>query len=166
MESKIVEILNRHQVMALATLRPDGWPQATMVHYVPVGIRPHFIISRRSQKFANISQDDRVSIALGPAEPDPRTLQGLSMAAHAQEVVDSARREEAWELICRRRKWPTGTPLPDFTAAAMFQARPRVISVIDYRNGSGHADLVSVGVDDIVTMKAARPDDWGFAPSA
>ena len=33
MEQKAVDILDKYRLMAIATLRPDGWPQATMVSY-------------------------------------------------------------------------------------------------------------------------------------
>lgn len=32
--TKILAPLNGHRVMTLATLRPDGWPQAATVSYV------------------------------------------------------------------------------------------------------------------------------------
>jgi hypothetical protein len=34
LKSKILELLDQHRIMTLATNRPDGWPQATTVAYV------------------------------------------------------------------------------------------------------------------------------------
>ncbi len=51
--------------MVLAALRPDGWPQATMVGYVSDGLVLYFAISRASQKLANRPATARVSIAIG-----------------------------------------------------------------------------------------------------
>jgi hypothetical protein len=34
LKSKILELLNQHRLMTIATNRPDGWPQATTVGYV------------------------------------------------------------------------------------------------------------------------------------
>jgi len=31
---KILGLLDAHRIMTIATLRPDGWPQATTVGYV------------------------------------------------------------------------------------------------------------------------------------
>ena len=31
---KILTLLDEHRIMTIATLRPDGWPQATTVGYV------------------------------------------------------------------------------------------------------------------------------------
>ena len=37
-ERKIVELLDQHRLMTVATNRPDGWPQATTVGYVNDGL--------------------------------------------------------------------------------------------------------------------------------
>ena len=34
LKSKILELLDQHRLMTVATNRPDGWPQATTVGYV------------------------------------------------------------------------------------------------------------------------------------
>ena len=88
MQTKAISILDRHGVMALATVRPDGWPQATMVSYVNDEFTLYFLISRTSQKFRNIDADDRVSIAIGTEASEPKSIEGLSMAACACEVPD------------------------------------------------------------------------------
>ena len=54
MEQKAIDILNRQRLMAISTLRPDGWPQTTMVSYANEGLLLYFIVSRASQKFANV----------------------------------------------------------------------------------------------------------------
>ena len=40
---RIVEILDRERIMTLATVRPDGWPQATTVGYVNDGLSLYFL---------------------------------------------------------------------------------------------------------------------------
>ncbi len=37
---KIQTLLDQHRIMTVATVRPDGWPQATTVGYVNEG-PPH-----------------------------------------------------------------------------------------------------------------------------
>ncbi len=37
-KGKILTILDQHRIMTVATLRPDGWPQATTVGYVNEGL--------------------------------------------------------------------------------------------------------------------------------
>ena len=59
LKSKILELLDQHQLMTLATNRPDGWPQATTVGYVNDGLT----ISQ-SQKAANLARGSRVSLTI------------------------------------------------------------------------------------------------------
>ena len=60
MRDRIVGLLDSHPVMTIATLRPDGWPQATVVGYVNQGLALYFLCGLDSQKAANIARDDRV----------------------------------------------------------------------------------------------------------
>ena len=102
MEQKAVEILNQHRLMGLATIRADGWPQATMVGYANDGLLLYFVISRQSQKFANIQKDDRVSIVIGQDFHDPSTIKAISLAAHASEVTDARQRKQAVRMLLER----------------------------------------------------------------
>jgi len=163
MENKAIDFLSRRRIMSIATLRPDGWPQNTMVGYANDELLIYFLISRHSQKLANILQDDRVSIAIGEAFSDPHEVTGLSLAAHVSEVTDRAQREHASELLWARHPEFKSFQKPDQTKAAVMRAHPEVITIIDYTEEFGHADTVKVGPGG-VTMEAARPDDWGLNP--
>ena len=44
---KILALLDRHRIMTMATLRPDGWPQATTVGYASEGFTAVWIARRR-----------------------------------------------------------------------------------------------------------------------
>jgi nitroimidazol reductase NimA-like FMN-containing flavoprotein (pyridoxamine 5'-phosphate oxidase superfamily) len=44
---KILTLLDQHRVMTIATLRPDGWPQATTVGYVNEGLTLLFPVRPR-----------------------------------------------------------------------------------------------------------------------
>ena len=58
----ILTLLDQHRIMTIATLRPDGWPQATTVGHVNNGLTLYFLCGLDSQKAANIARDDRVSL--------------------------------------------------------------------------------------------------------
>src|SRR5512136_2486379 len=83
---KILTLLNQHRNMTIATLRPDGWPQATTVGYANEGLTLYFLCGPDSQKAANLARDDRVSLAIDRDTPQVMKITGLSMAAHAQVV--------------------------------------------------------------------------------
>ena len=74
MKQKAIDILQDNRLMAISTLRPDGWPQATMVSYANEDILLYFVVSKKSQKFANIERDDRVSLVIGHDFHDPSTI--------------------------------------------------------------------------------------------
>lgn len=141
---KVLELLDRHRLMTVATLRPDGWPQATTVGYVSEGLTLYFLCSPQSQKARNLACDDRISLTIDHDTSDPMAIAGLSMAAHAQRVADS--QEAARVLSMLPAKYPEygAVPMPKPEEIAVFRVAPKVISVLDYTKGFGHADLVTL----------------------
>ena len=85
---QIVDLLNDHRIMTMATNRDDGWPQATTVGYANDGLVIYCLVSRDSQKYANIKRDPRVSLSIAKDYPQPLLIKGLSMAASVSEVAD------------------------------------------------------------------------------
>jgi nitroimidazol reductase NimA-like FMN-containing flavoprotein (pyridoxamine 5'-phosphate oxidase superfamily) len=165
MQDKILSILGRHGVMTLATNRPDGWPQATSVSYVNRGLVLYFLISRASQKFANITADNRVCICIASGAPTPVQFEGVSMSARAIESRDEPYRSQMLDLMRARHPGYFDTPSLDMRYSALMRALPRVISVVDFSKGLGHADGYTVGAEQILEMSAARADDWGPDPA-
>jgi len=96
---KILSLLDDHRIMTIATLRPDGWPQARTVGYANDGLTLHFLCGPDSQKAANLARDDRVSLTIDHDTPQVMDIMGLSMAAHAQQVVDPAEVEKALRML-------------------------------------------------------------------
>ena len=138
----ILQIIDENHVMCVSTVRSDGWPHATLVNYLRLGRALYFVISRDSQKFENITQDSRVSIALGGGLVANGAVRGLSMAARAIEVSDPAHIKEINEEIFRLSKVAGFRPHPSSVLVAVMEARPSLISVIDYTVPPGRRDLV------------------------
>jgi nitroimidazol reductase NimA-like FMN-containing flavoprotein (pyridoxamine 5'-phosphate oxidase superfamily) len=61
--------MDAHRIMTIATLRADGWPQATTVGYAHEGLTLYFLCGLESQKAKNLARDDRVSITIDHDEP-------------------------------------------------------------------------------------------------
>ena len=137
---KILTLLDQHRIMTIATIRPDGWPQATTVGYVSEGFDLYFLCGLDSQKAANLARDDRVSLTIDHDTPQVMEITGLSMAAHARPVVDPAEASKALHML--RLKYPQ-LPVPMPEDVTIFRVRPTVISVLDYSKGFGHIDLVA-----------------------
>lgn len=143
--SKILDLLDQHRIMTIATLRPDGWPQATTVGYVNEGLTLYFLCGLDSQKAANLAHDDRVSLTIDNDTPDLMAITGLSMAARAQKVVD---RDEANTVLrMLPLKYPENISVPVAMPTPedvhIFRVTPTVISVLDYSKGFGHTELVT-----------------------
>lgn len=161
MEQKAVEILDRYRLMTVATLRADGWPQATMVNYANDGLLLYFVVSRTSQKFANIERDSRVSITVGRDFDEPIDIRALSIAANASEVRDPVQRERAIDLLLKRHPGLAKIGRPDIAHSAVMRAWCSIVTIVDFSKGIGHSDMLTVGPGG-VEMTAARDDDWGF----
>lgn len=144
MKRKILTLLDQHRIMTVATLRPDGWPQATTVGYVNEDLTLYFLCSLESQKARNLAKDDRVSITIDHDTSDLMAITGLSMAAHAQVVDDRNEAEKVLHML--PLKYPDTPPLPMKMPSPdeirLFRVKPVVISVLDYSMGFGHTDLV------------------------
>jgi nitroimidazol reductase NimA-like FMN-containing flavoprotein (pyridoxamine 5'-phosphate oxidase superfamily) len=141
----ILALLDQHRIMTIATLRPDGWPQATTVGYANEGLTLYFLCGPDSQKAANLARDERVSLTIDHDTPQVMEIAGLSMAARAQAVVDPAEAEKALRLLMLKYPQQASLPLPMPAAAdvRIFRVTPIVISVLDYAKGFGHTDLVT-----------------------
>ena len=143
---QILTLLRQHRVMTIATLRPDGWPQATTVGYVNDGLTLWFLCGPDSQKAANLALDDRVSITIDHDTPDIMAITGLSMAARARRVSDRAEAQRVLDLM--PTKYPDAPPaaaplpMPRPDEVAVFRVTPELISVLDYTKGFGHTELV------------------------
>jgi nitroimidazol reductase NimA-like FMN-containing flavoprotein (pyridoxamine 5'-phosphate oxidase superfamily) len=141
---KILAVLDQHRIMTVATLRPDGWPQATTVGYVNDGLTLYFLCGLDSQKAINLARDDRLSLTIDHDTADLMAITGLSMAAHARAVKDRAEAEKVLRMLPLRypeaKPLPMKMPSPD--EVRIFRVTPEVISVLDYAKGFGHTDLV------------------------
>lgn len=142
---KILTLLDQHRIMTVATLRPDGWPQATTVGYVNEGLTIYFLCGLDSQKAKNLARDDRISLTIDHDTADLMAITGLSMAAHAYAVTDRAEADKVLRML--PLKYPDAPPLPMKMPSAdevrLFRVVPTVISVLDYSKGFGHTDLVT-----------------------
>ena len=165
----ILQLLEEHRLMTLATVRPDGWPQATTVGYVNDGYMIYCFIARESQKYANILRDPRISIAIGSDASNPMAIKGLSLGGRASEVTD----RDEFDHVCKLRlgRYPeyAGLPRPKFgtqdriapappqSSVVLLRIAPDVISVLDYSKGFGHSDLVTFSDRDLdVHLKTVR----------
>lgn len=161
MEESAAQILDCHRIMAISTLRPDGWPQTTIVGYANEALVIHFLIFRSSQKFANIRHDSRVSIAVVNDPEEMRAAKAVFAGAHAFEVLDPKQQEHGWGLLVRRHPNLVNFDLPGSSEAALMRADCKYVSVLDYSKGLGHTEALSIGDDSAVLVHSSRREVWG-----
>lgn len=145
MRRKILALLDEHRIMTVATLRPDGWPQATTVGYASDGLTIYFLCGLDSQKAANLARDNRVSLTIDHDTDQVMEITGLSMAARAEPVLDREEGAKVLRLLMAKyspqKEMPFAMPKPE--EVRIFRLQPVVVSVLDYTKGFGHTDLVA-----------------------
>jgi general stress protein 26 len=141
---KIVGILEGVSQMTIATVRADGYPQATTVSYVRDGLTIYFGTAADSQKARNIALCDKVSLTVNLPFDRWEKILGLSMGGRAARVTDPTEIAKVSRIMLE--KFPEGTDFgPDEAdRIALFSVTPVVVSVLDYSNGVGHTELVMV----------------------
>lgn len=149
--------------MAISTVRPDGWPQVTIVGYANEGWTVYFMIFRSSQKFANIGHDDRIAFAVGEESADLAGHKAVYAAAHASEVTDENDRERGWRVLVGRHPNLAAFELPDSSEVALMRAKCEYVSLLDYTIALGHTEALRIESDGTVRSTARRTEKWGTA---
>ena len=145
-KTKILALLDEHRIMTVATLREDGWPQATTVGYVNEGLTLFFLCGLDSQKARNLARDARISLTIDHDTSDIMAITGLSMAARATAIGDPVEGERVLRMLplkYPKQAKPMPLPMPKFEEIRLFRVTPTIISVLDYSKGFGHTDLVT-----------------------
>jgi nitroimidazol reductase NimA-like FMN-containing flavoprotein (pyridoxamine 5'-phosphate oxidase superfamily) len=140
MEQPALTILSANRIMSIATVRPDGWPQATIVGYANEGFRLYFLIYRDSQKFENISRDHRVAVTVGEEPSELNAIKAVYAGCEVREVTDLNERGRAWMLLAKRHPNLTDLAPPQAAEVATMVAECRYVSVLDYSQGLGHSE--------------------------
>jgi nitroimidazol reductase NimA-like FMN-containing flavoprotein (pyridoxamine 5'-phosphate oxidase superfamily) len=139
-------LLASERDLTLATVRPDGYPQANTVSYASEGLCVYFGTGRDSQKVINLQCCPKASVAIEAPYAEWGAIKGVSMGGTATILPDdSADSRRAMDAL--RRKFPEVddmSPPPDPQSVVFVKFVPHVISVLDYSRGFGHADLVRV----------------------
>ena len=160
MEHVAVKILNRHRLMAISTVRPDGWPQTTMVGYVNRGFDIFFLIFRSGQKYANIQRDDRVSIAVSAEASELEQLKAVYAGGHAVEITDQGERDEIWRRFMERSSNLAGFQMPDAKQAVFMRVRCKYVSVLDFSQGLGHREQLTLDEQGQPIETQVGKDEW------
>lgn len=146
--ARIVDILRHGRDMTLATVRPDGFPQATTVSYVHDALTIYAAVGLGSQKAENIQHNSKVSVAINLDYADWGSIRGLSLAGIAEFVQGQEQIESVAQMLIY--KFPAAKNFAQAGGTAPWQGllflriSPIVISLLDYSRGFGHTELYEV----------------------
>jgi Pyridoxamine 5'-phosphate oxidase len=144
-ERFILDVLQAHNILTLATVREDGYPQATTVGYVHEGMTLYIGTFAQAQKVANIRRCPNVSLTIDRDYDDWSQIKGLSMGGTAEILTDPTEIPRVAALFIAKFPQIAKLPVPIDPASVVFlKITPSVISVLDYTKGFGHTELISI----------------------
>lgn len=141
----VQDIIDHGKDLTLATVRPDGYPQATTVSYANDGLTIYVGVGKQSQKASNIRGNGKVSLTINAEYADWNHIKGVSMGGIAEIVEAPEEMQHARDCMLKRfpqlAQWDQAGQEDNIV---FLKIAPHVISVLDYEKGFGHTDLVTV----------------------
>ena len=144
LRDQIITIMNGAKDMIIATVRDDGYPQATTVSYVHDELTIYFGCGVSSQKAINIARNNKVSLAINLPYSNWNEIRGLSLAGRASLVNDPTEKENIRKLIFKKFQQVAQYASSGSVDVALFRITPTVLSILDYRKGVGHTEFVRI----------------------
>lgn len=127
-----LEFLKEHDAAVLATVSPEGEPQAATVYYaVDDDFTFYFVTTTNSKKYRNLEQNPRVAVVVGVG-PEPITVQIGGKA----ELVEHYGRSDTAERIYNKisleesRYWPIAR-LPDTGEFRVYKVVPEWLTFLN-----------------------------------
>ena len=141
----VLSIIDNAKDLTLATVRPDGYPQATTVSFANDGLTLYVGVGKDSQKADNIRRNNKVSLTINADYQDWNHIKGLSMGGVAGIADDPEEIRHATDCMLKRfpqlSEWTESGQGSDIV---FLKIAPQVISILDYEKGFGHTELVTV----------------------
>lgn len=141
---QIISIIDDINDMTIATVRKDGYPQATTVSYVNDSLTIYFGTAFASQKAQNITQNNKVSLTINRAYNNWDEIEGLSISGLATQVLDPTEQQKISGLLIEKFPQITEYAPEDIEEVALFRIDLKFISLLDYHKGFGHTELIEL----------------------
>jgi hypothetical protein len=85
-------------------------------------------------------------MAIGEEPSELRDAKAVYAGTHASEVTDPEQRRAAWRLLMQRHPNLEAYVLPEPSNAAMMRAECNYVSILDYSEGFGHTDDLTLNL--------------------
>lgn len=144
LRNQIISIIDDVQDLTIATVREDGYPQATTVSYVNDGLTIYFGTTDDTQKAKNIAGNNKISLTIDRAYGTWDEIESLSMGGIAIQVTVPEEQQKAGALFLEKFPQVAEYFSIETENAILFRIEPKVISVLDYNKGFGHTELVTL----------------------
>jgi uncharacterized protein YhbP (UPF0306 family) len=154
LKARIRTFLAGHNTMTLATLGPDGAPQAAAVFYAAGDdLSLYFLSSPRSRHSENLLAQPRVAATIHADGQSWQAIQGLQIEGRARPVTGARETAQAARIYARRFEFVRGllegadgpTALAGPVATSRFYVlHPRWIRLVDNTLGFGHHEELSL----------------------
>jgi nitroimidazol reductase NimA-like FMN-containing flavoprotein (pyridoxamine 5'-phosphate oxidase superfamily) len=155
LKQEILAVLEHAVDMTIATIREDGYPQATTVSYVNDGLIIYFGTGANSQKARNLARNRKVSITINLPYTSWDDIRGVSLAGTAERVADADEIARVSQLMSKRFPQIANYASAMTGELALFGVTPQVFSLLDYRQGFGHTQSVTAAELESETAAAA-----------
>ncbi|MCE8006547.1 pyridoxamine 5'-phosphate oxidase family protein [Aestuariivita sp.] len=139
-KQRVIDIIGQTDDMTLATVRPDGFPQATTVSYVNDGLIVYFGTTNDAQKAQNIGTCDKVSLTINRPYSSWDEIVGVSLGGLARQVTDQAEFDKVAGLMFAKFPQMSGYEGVVPGELIIFRIDPVAISLLDYTKGFGHIE--------------------------
>ncbi|HEY64899.1 MAG TPA: pyridoxamine 5'-phosphate oxidase [Caldilineae bacterium] len=156
LRDRIAEFLAAHTTMTLATVGPDGAPQAAAVFYAPdEAFNLYFLSEPDSRHIRSLSLTPRVAATIHADGQDWRRITGLQIEGVAGQVRDAKELAHAVQIYAARFDFVAGlltgvgerpaTLIGPLARCRFYVLRPCWIRLIDNRVRFGYKEEWRVG---------------------
>lgn len=135
---RIVEYLESHRKMTLATVTPEGRPLAHTVEYASYGPTVYFATRKSTRKVQNILKNPEVAYAVDEDYDDWLQIQGVQMEGVATVLSDQDEKDKAAAAYIE--KFPFVADFPPNSEMVFVKVEPVRGFFLDYTQGFTHRE--------------------------
>jgi len=138
----VVNYLENHRYLTLATVSSNGAPMAATVSYANNGTTIFFSTGKTTNKFKNITKNPNIALTVDEDYDNWGEIQGVQLMGKALLLEESSDIDMAKKTLgC---KFPQMAHMPKNIDFAFFKIEPTTAYFLDNSKGFGHRDKVEL----------------------